>query len=126
MLDNVSNLVVGLDGEGGAGVFADYSQWEEAQAAARKPVRSEKAPDRQKADSGKKRLSYLEAREWGTIEKRIEDAEAAVNEKHIALDNPAVNTNPSLLQKTVEELGVAQEAVDELYARWGELGAKVS
>ena len=126
MLDNVSNLVVGLDGEGGAGVFADYSQWEEAQAAARKPVRSEKAPDRQKADSGKKRLSYLEAREWETIEKRIEEAEAAVNEKHIALDNPAVNTNPSLLQKTVEELGVAQEAVDELYARWGELGAKVS
>jgi len=126
MLDNVSNLVVGLDGEGGAGVFADYSQWEEAQAAARKPVRSEKAPDRQKADSGKKRLSYLEAREWETIEKRIEEAEAAVNEKHIALDNPAVNTNPSLLQKTVEELGVAQEAADELYARWGELGAKVS
>ncbi len=126
MLDNVSNIVVGLDGEGGAGVFADYSQWEEAQAAARKPVRSEKAPDRQKTESGKKRLSYLESREWDTIEKRIEEAEAAVNEKHIALDNPSVNTNPSLLQKTVEELTTAQEAVDELYARWGELGAKVS
>ncbi len=126
MLDNVSNIVVGLDGEGGAGVFADYSQWEEAQAAARKPVRSEKAPDRQKNESGKKRLSYLEAREWETIEKRIEEAEAAVNEKHIALDDPAVNTNPSLLQKTVAELNTAQEAVDELYARWGELGAKVS
>ncbi len=126
MLDNVSNIVVGLDGEGGAGVFADYSQWEEAQAAARKPVRSEKVPDRQKNESGKKRLSYLEAREWETIEKRIEEAEAAVNEKHIALDDPAVNTNPSLLQKTVAELNTAQEAVDELYARWGELGAKVS
>ncbi len=40
MLDNVSNLVVGLDGEGGAGVFADYSQWEESLQKA--PVRQEK------------------------------------------------------------------------------------
>ncbi len=126
MLDNVSNIVVGLDGEGGAGVFADYSQWEEAQAAARKPVRAEKSGDRQKADTGKKRLSYLEAREWETIEKRIEEAEAVVSAKHDALEDPAVNTNPALLQKTVEELGTAQEAVDELYARWGELGAKVT
>jgi len=126
MLDNVSNIVVGLDGEGGAGVFADYSQWEEAQAAARKPLRAEKSVDRQKSETGKKRLSYLEAREWETIEKRIEEAEAVVSAKHAALEDSAVNTNPALLQKTVEELGTAQEAVDELYARWGELGAKVS
>ncbi len=126
MLDNVSNIVVGLDGAGGAGVFADYSQWEEAQAAARKPVRAEKQADRQKSESGKKRLSYMEAREWETIEARIEEAEAVVAAKHAALEDRAVNTNPALLQKTVAELGAAQEAVDELYARWGELGAKVS
>jgi ATP-binding cassette subfamily F protein uup len=28
MLDRVSTVVLGLDGQGGAGVFADYSQWE--------------------------------------------------------------------------------------------------
>src|SRR5207244_8518240 len=28
MLDRISTLVIGLDGEGAAGTFADYSQWE--------------------------------------------------------------------------------------------------
>ena len=125
MLDNVSNIVVGLDGEGGAGVFADYSQWEDAQAEARKPARSEKA-DKTKPENNKKRLNYLEAREWETIEKRIEEAEAVVTQKHTALEDPAVNTNPTLLQKTAADLDQAQETVNELYARWGELGAKLT
>ncbi len=29
MLDRVSTTVLGLDGEGGAQVYADYSQWEQ-------------------------------------------------------------------------------------------------
>ncbi len=30
MLDRICTVVLGLDGEGGSGVFADYLQWEEA------------------------------------------------------------------------------------------------
>src|SRR2546430_70610 len=37
MLDRVSNIVLGLDGQGGAESFADYSQWESWQAE-RKPA----------------------------------------------------------------------------------------
>ena len=37
MLDRVSTVVLGLNGEGGAEVFADYSQWEQARAV--KPAR---------------------------------------------------------------------------------------
>ena len=29
MLDRVSTIVLGLDGQGGSGLFADYSQWEQ-------------------------------------------------------------------------------------------------
>ncbi len=128
MLDNVSNIVVGLDGEGGAGVFADYGQWEEAQARLRKPSRVEKDVPRGKepAPPGRKRLSYLETREWETIEARVEGAEAAVQAAHFALEDPKVNTDPQRLQQTVDELNRAQETVDELYARWAELSAKVS
>ena len=48
MLDRVSTLVLGLDGEGNAEVFADYSQWEtwleERKAtAARNDARSDRA-----------------------------------------------------------------------------------
>ena len=45
MLDRVSTVVLGLDGEGGAEVFADYSQWEQARAV--KPARiKEDRPER--------------------------------------------------------------------------------
>jgi len=121
MLDNVSNIVVGLDGEGGAGVFADYSQWEESLAALRKPVRVEKAASKTKPENGRKKLSYLEARESETIEARVEAADAVLQEKQQSLEDPAVNTNPAMLQKALDELNDAQQSLDELYERWAQL-----
>ncbi|MGA8026342.1 MAG: ABC-F family ATP-binding cassette domain-containing protein, partial [Bryobacteraceae bacterium] len=71
MLDRVSSIVLGLDGLGGAERFADYSQWEiwqkersennvgQAKEPPARPV-STKAP----VPSGKRKLSYLEAREY--------------------------------------------------------------
>src|SRR6185312_8925523 len=41
MLDRVSTMVLGLDGRGGAEVFADYLQWEEWQAEGKQPARAE-------------------------------------------------------------------------------------
>ena len=41
MLDRVSTMVLGLDGRGGAEVFADYLQWEEWQAESKQPARAE-------------------------------------------------------------------------------------
>ncbi len=75
MLDRVSTMVLGLDGEGGATVFAEYSQWEQAQGA-RKPERTAKEDTRAKDPASKKKLSYIEAREWDTIEDRIAKADA--------------------------------------------------
>jgi len=36
LLDRVSTAVLALDGEGGVGLFADYSQWEQAQSLRKK------------------------------------------------------------------------------------------
>ena len=124
MLDSVSNIVVGLDGEGGAGVFADYSQWEESLQKA--PVRQEKPGKTKSGSSGKKRLSYMETREWDTMEQRIEAADAMLQEKQQALEDPAVNTNPAALQQAIADMDNAQQVLDDLYARWAELGEKVS
>ena len=48
MLDRVSTVVLGLDGLGGAGLFADYSQWEswqeEREQSARNGARTGAAP----------------------------------------------------------------------------------
>ena len=126
MLDRVSTMVLGLDGEGGAGLFADYEQWE----AARKP-RAPAAPARQPAKSEqvspkKPRLSYIEGREYETMEARISEAEAKLKSAENALADPAVNTNPARLTEAYANLQAAQREVDALYARWEELEGKLA
>ncbi len=130
MLDRVSNVVLGLDGNGNAGSFADYVQWEDWQRELRKPKPVAGAPSGSTGTGGnsggskKKKLSYMEQREWETMEERIEQAEAEVATRQDRLHDPVIATNPALLHTALEEANTAQEAVDTLYERWGELGAK--
>jgi ATP-binding cassette subfamily F protein uup len=133
MLDRVSTVVLGLDGLGHAQAFADYGQWEEWQHAqgsansdgssrASGPVAVEaKAPA---SSTGKKKLSYLEAREYATIEERVEAAEERLNTARDLLDEPSVSTNADALTAALHEMEQAQGVADELYARWAELTEK--
>ena len=75
LLDRVSTIVIGLDG-GQGGVFADYSQWEawRGEPAFPKNHQSPKLPS-PAADGPKRKLSYLEQREWDGMEARILEAE---------------------------------------------------
>src|SRR5436305_19106 len=76
MLDRVSSIVLGLDGQGGAESFADYLQWEEWQAENKQPASAEQdgsaaaKPAKAAENPAKKKLSYLEAREFATLEQR--------------------------------------------------------
>src|ERR1051325_720641 len=85
MLDRVSNIVIGLDGQGNSASFADYSQWEswmlEREQTTKMPdsIRTTVAD---RSAPAKKKLSYLEAREYAGIEQRIADAEELVRTKH--------------------------------------------
>jgi ATP-binding cassette subfamily F protein uup len=130
MLDRVSTLVLGLDGNGGAGLFADYSQWEQAQAKATssapdlspKTAKPEPPPA---APSQKKRLSYMENREWESIESQIEAADAELAARQRDLHDPEIMRDPKRLQEAYEKLESAQESADRLYARWAELEVKL-
>src|SRR6202034_3750501 len=80
MLDRVSNIVLGLDGHGGAERFADYSQWETWQAERQQAAQSNarvmtRAAVTEPGTSSRKKLSYLEAREYASIEERVAGAE---------------------------------------------------
>jgi ATP-binding cassette subfamily F protein uup len=127
MLDRVSTVVLGLDGEGGAEVFADYSQWEQARFA--QPERAEKEvrqPRPAAAPPPRKKLSYLESREWEQMEQRIMEAEQELERRRQALHAPEVVSDPFALQKRYEELQAAEAEVERLYARWAELENKIS
>jgi ATP-binding cassette subfamily F protein uup len=129
LLDRVSTVVLGLDGQGGVGRFADYSQWDIWRAERKQP--KEKPSAAASAESApvpplKKKLSYLEAREYDSLEQRIAEAEQVVKEKRSALEAPPVLADGRLLQDAYRELQDAQTAVDQLYGRWAELEEKIS
>ena len=125
MLDRVSTVVLGLDGDGGAEVFADYSQWEQARAV--KPAKPEKdAPAPRPVPEGpKKKLGYLDAREWEQMEQRILEAEQALEDARAALQAPEVVSDGQALQQRYAAMQVAETEVERLYARWAELESKL-
>ena len=129
MLDRVSTIVLGLDGRGGAERFADYSQWEtwqaeREQAAATTARVATRAPSAGTATSSKKKLSYLEAREYASIEERVAAAELVLDTKRVQSGDPSIATDSARLMSAHAELEEAQKEVDELYARWAELEKK--
>jgi ABC transport system ATP-binding/permease protein len=132
MLDRVSTMVLGLDGRGGAESFADYLQWEEWQAESKQPARSEQdgpaaaKPAKTAETTARKKLSYLEAREFSTMEQRIAQAEETLAEKRAAAEDPSIASDAARLLSAHAEMDEAQKAVDELYSRWAELEAKQS
>jgi ATP-binding cassette subfamily F protein uup len=127
LLDRVSTVVVGLDGQGGAGQFADYSQWEAwiRESRESKSAKTERPATIEQPQAGtKKKLSYIEAREYATIEHRIAEAEATLVAKRAAYEAPAIATDATRLIAAQTALEEAQAAVDILYARWHELEEK--
>ncbi|MBL8214415.1 MAG: ABC-F family ATP-binding cassette domain-containing protein [Bryobacterales bacterium] len=133
LLDRVSTTVLGLDGEGECGQFADYAQWSAWMAERRKKPDLDKAPAAaapvappNPAAASKKKLSYLEQREFDGMEARIAAAEADLDAKRKAAEDPGIMSNGAALQAAYAAMQDAQKVVDGLYERWAELEAKLS
>jgi len=131
MLDRVSNTVLGLDGKGNARLFADYSQWEDWKAAEQgstvtteKGIRAADEKPTAPAGGSKKKLSYMEQREFDGIEARVEAADARMEAAHDRLEDPTVVTDPAKLTEALAEMEAAQAEHDAVYARWAELTEK--
>jgi ATP-binding cassette subfamily F protein uup len=130
MLDRVSTIVLGLDGNGAAGTFADYSQWEAwqtsrervSEAAAGVPTRPPVKP----SAPVRKKLSYMDAREYAGMEQRIAEAEQLLQTRRAELENPAIASDAQGLLTAQAGLEEAQKSLDTLYARWAELEEKNS
>jgi ATP-binding cassette subfamily F protein uup len=133
LLDRVSTMLLALDGQGNAEWFADYAQWEAAQAR-KKNADQRSAPAsraRSTADVGEKSfppkrkgLTYREQQEWDKIEQKIARAEAAVVACQAAANDPAIVADADALRIRYAALETAQTSVEELYTRWAELEEK--
>jgi ABC transport system ATP-binding/permease protein len=74
----------------------------------------------------KKKLSYLEAREYATLEHRIAEAEEQLKTALAAYADPAIASDAERLIAAQAELYMAQKRVDQLYRRWEELETKIT
>lgn len=165
MLDTVSTELLSLDGYGNAEFYADYSQWESANA--RNSSRSkgsgkssnkapktapntvsdntpanntaDKAADitadkaQDKIEPAKptkvfstKSLSTAEKKELGQMETTIAEAEKLVIQIRKRLEEPSIATNHVKLGECMGEVEAAQRKVENLYARWEELEARMA
>jgi ATP-binding cassette subfamily F protein uup len=130
LLNRVSSTVLGLDGRGHTGRFADYAQWEDWMAeqdqanSSRQDRKPSLAPDASHSGAAKKKLSYLEAREYATIEQRVEVSDNRLSQARARIEDPKIASNAIALQDALSELEAAQQENDILYARWAELTEK--
>jgi ABC transport system ATP-binding/permease protein len=124
LLDRLSKAILAMDGEGGVEFFAELAQWELANAAKKSPSKPAATSNKKETATPKKKLTYLETREWEQIEDRVAKAEEVLESKRQQLESPDIVSNPARLIEAAAEIDRAQEEVDRLYARWAELEAK--
>jgi ATP-binding cassette subfamily F protein uup len=142
LLNRVASTVLGLDGRGHTGRFADYAQWEdwlaEQDDLAQDSIESGKSRRRSDGSSStqqasaepasnqgtKRKLPYLEAREFAAIEQRVEISDARLADARARVEDPAIASDAAALQTALLELDAAQHENDTLYARWAELTEK--
>jgi ATP-binding cassette subfamily F protein uup len=117
-------LVLGFDGAGQTGYFADYDQWLDM---LEEKERSEAASSGQQ--TGKKpaapprpgKLSYMDQREYDQIEEKVLVAEARLDEIEVLMAAPEIMADPVQLQQYWQEQQAMQARIEMLYDRWNEL-----
>jgi ATP-binding cassette subfamily F protein uup len=129
LLDRVCHHLIGFGGTNGVGWYADYRQWledllqpEEKEAARLKASDRSNGPGQ--AVKGKRRLSYMDQRDYDTIEERIARAEEAVAALEGELHHPQVVADAARVAACWEKLEVARKETESLFQRWEELEEK--
>jgi ATP-binding cassette subfamily F protein uup len=130
LLDRVCHGLLGFGGREGVCYYADYEQWlsalplQEKEARAKGAERGGRPAGRLKVSEIKGRLSYMDQREYDSIEDNIGRAEKKVAELQKEMESPDVVSHPETLEKCWRELEAAQKKVEVLYERWDELETK--
>jgi len=128
MLDAVCTLLVGLHGNGECGIYSSFAQWEAAEerivlAAEASLPAAPKAPRREPAPARPK-LTHVEKKELGGIEKKIQKAEDEVERLKKVVEDPSVASDHARMRQECQRLHDAQMLADQLYERWHELDGK--
>jgi len=126
LMDRICTDYIGLDGEGGVGLYGSVEQWLGAYEKANAPAKKEakvRSNSTGGAPSKKPKLSFKEQQELDGIEAAIQIAEAKVVECSALVEKSSTRGHV-VLKEACRELEIAEKKVAKLYARWAELDAK--
>ncbi len=132
LLDRVTNAVLGLDGRGNAALFADYLQWEawrDREARAPSGAAAEEAPQpiltAPSVSQTRRKLSYMEQREYDTLEKRIDEADERLRAAEQRIQAAEIVIDSEALTAALAEHEAAKAEHYAVYERWVELTEKI-
>ena len=121
LMERLCDLLLYLDGDGGAEYFADYGQWlqykKDRLSATLQSGETSQIPPNKKP----RKLAYEERKELNRIEKQIEKAEGVSDNLQRQLHDPAIMCDADRLARIYAEHQKAQYIVEQLYERWEEL-----
>ena len=123
LLEKVCNRILGFNGRGQTRFFADYNQWLAWLRQGQQPEKSPQKASKPQAKPGKKRkkLSYMNQREYDAMEEKILLLEDRLEELHNLLADPEVVADHDRVGKYWAEQQQLQAEVEQLYERWQEL-----
>jgi len=129
LLEKICDQVLGFDSQGNTAFFADYNQWlnwlhQQGKPQQNNPNSPAKKKKRQQA--GRKKLSYLEQREYDSIEENIQPLEERLAELENLLSDPEIARDPEQVETLWQEQQSLNKQVEQLYDRWQELEEKIS
>lgn len=126
LMDRLCTEIVGLDGQGGAGVYGSVGQWLTAyervtEEPVKQPARLAPKPAPRPAQPAKPRkLSYREQQEWEGMESAILAAEETLAQREAEVERAAPAWH-MVLAEACRALEEARKTVERLYERWQEL-----
>ena len=124
LMERLCDLLLYLDGDGGAEYFADYDQWlqyrKDRLSATPQSGENSQSPPNKKP----RKLAYEERKELNRIERQIEKAEGIADNLQRQLHDPEITFDADRLAEIYAEHQEAQKKVEQLYQRWEELEAR--
>lgn len=120
LLNRVCTRFLGFTGNGAVGYFASFDQWLDALQEGNKPEKPNSTPQKKtKKTAG--RLSYLDQREYDTMEEKISRAEAEEQSIRRVMEQAEVISDAAQLEECWRRLETVRAEIDRLYRRWDEL-----
>lgn len=127
MLDQISNVILGLGSQSDTELFADYRQWEQHQIQKNEQEKEslkekiEKKESSPRSSERARKMNYSEKREWDQMEGKILALEKEIEALQAQIHDPLIANQPEKMQKACQELDEKQQALDKHYHRWQEL-----